>query len=91
MPFHRVVDPGVEDDQAEQREECREEEVHVLLVDLDVRRSFQRKTATMIFYLGIHWVVGKSHIEFSVPGYLQHFGQIVHSAAVITILLYFRQ
>ena len=50
MPFHRAVDPGVEDDQAEQGQECREEEVHVLLVDLDVRRSFQRKTATMIFF-----------------------------------------
>ena len=39
MPFHRAVDPGVEDDQAEQGQECREEEVHVLLVDLVVGRS----------------------------------------------------
>ena len=39
MPFHRAVNPGVEDDQPEQGQECREEEVHVLLVDLGVRRS----------------------------------------------------
>ena len=87
MPFHRAVDPGVEDDQPEQGQECREEEVHVLLVDLGVGRSLwketEKKKTIFTFYLGIHWVVGKSHIEFPVPGYLQHFGEIVHSAAII--------
>ena len=39
-PLHRAVDPGVEHDQAEQGQQGREEEVHVLLVDLVVRRSF---------------------------------------------------
>ena len=38
MPFHGAVDPGVEHDQPEQRQQRREEEVHVLLVDLVVRR-----------------------------------------------------
>ena len=38
VPFHRAVDPGVEDDEAEQGQQRREEEVHVLLVDLVGRR-----------------------------------------------------
>ena len=39
MPLHRAVDPGVEDDQPEQGQQRREEEVHVLLVDLVVRKG----------------------------------------------------
>ena len=39
MPLHRAVDPGVEYDQAKQGQQRREEEVHVLLVDLVVGRS----------------------------------------------------
>ena len=31
---HCVVDSGVEDDKSEQRNECSEEEIHVLFVDL---------------------------------------------------------
>ena len=85
MPLHRAVDPGVEYDQAKQGQQRREEEVHVLLVDL--RKSVKREKKGKN-YLGIHGVVGKSHVQLPVPVYLQHFGQIVHSAAVITILLY---
>ena len=83
MPLHRAVDPGVEDDQPEQGQQRREEEVHVLLVDLVVRKGKkirQRKKKRCLFHLSIHWIVGKSHIELPVPGHLQHLGHVVHTA-----------
>ena len=84
MPLHRAVDPGVEDDQPEQGQQRREEEVHVLLVDLVVKKKEKirqrKKKRRCLFHLGIHWIVGKSHIELPVPGHLQHLGHVVHTA-----------